>query len=205
MEKSDEPKSLNDNPNHPQNKKVNTMTEHLPDSLRPTAADRANDAKLASKAGAILDQVRSESGLGVKWNTESYNSVTFGADGTPVARVRNGVPQQSSAEEAVARAQSAANSEIKRMEAERDQLTAMRDEISAYEPDGSPRYVRSESSRKNLSDQIRSLELGIVNQMRLNERRWRKEAAPHVERAEQAAELARKLEAAGKGRRTSGW
>ena len=83
------------------------MSEPLPASLQPTAADIARDKELAAEAQAILQEVEASGGGRVKVNTESYNAVTFGPDGKPVSRVRNGVPQQTREQEAVARAQAA--------------------------------------------------------------------------------------------------
>lgn len=181
------------------------MTTNLPDSLRPTSADLARDAALAREAEAILGEVRKRTGMGVKINTEGYNAVTFGPDGKPVARVVNGVPQQSEAEEAVARAQAAANADIMRLEKEIARLVAQRDEISAYEPDGTPRFVRNEAARAALDGQARALRLTKVNQQRLNERRWREAAAPAVRSGESSRQLLKELEAQGKITRTRSW
>jgi len=185
------------------------MKEPLPASLQPTAEDRARDAELAKEAEAILGEIEGSSGQRVRVNRETYNSVTFGPDGKPIARVRNGVPQQSEAEEAVARAQAATNAELMQIEARINQLTEQRDEITGYDAEGNPRYARAESTRQSLDKQIRQLRLGLTNQKRLNERRWREMAAPAVRRAEErentAAELAKELEAQGKVTRIRGW
>lgn len=185
------------------------MTEPLPQSLQPTSADLARDAELAKEAEAILAEVEQTSGQRVRVNQETYNSVTFGPDGNPVSRVRNGVPMQSEAEEAVARAQAATNAELMQIEARINQLTEQRDEITGYDAEGNPRYARGESVRQSLDKQIRQLRLGLANQKRLNERRWREMAAPAVCRAEErqnaAAELAKELEAKGRVQRIPGW
>lgn len=178
------------------------MTQPLPDSLQPTPADIARDRELAAEAKAILGEVEATSGSRVKVNTESFNSVSFGHDGKPVARVRNGVALQTRAEEAVARAQSAANGEVMALEKNLQRLIDQRDEINGYDNDGNPKYLRAEADRELLTKRIRQLRLGIVNQKRFNEQRWRKAAAPIVRQAEQdritAAELAKELQ--GKGR-----
>lgn len=179
------------------------MTNPLPQSLQPTDADRARDAQLAREAEALLSDTYARTGMRVKWNTETYNAVQFGPDGSIVSRIRNGVPLQTAAEEAVARAQADANGEIMRMEKELQRLTAMHDEVTGYGPDGTPKYARSAAARESLAGEMRFLQLGIINQKRLNERRWREAAAPGVRRAEELAELSRQLEAQGKGRRTS--
>ncbi|WP_227339896.1 hypothetical protein [Sphingopyxis sp. P8] len=185
------------------------MRTPLPESLQPTADDVARDAELAREAQSILDEVQKSSGLGVKWNSESYNSVTFGADGSVVSRVVNGVPQQTPEQEAVSAAQASANADIKRLEREIERLTSLRDEITGFDPDGSPRYVRCEETRRALDKDIRSVRFTLIGQQRLNERRWRHEAAPAVHRAEAnrnyAAQLARELEAQGRVQRVSGW
>lgn len=178
---------------------------NLPDSLQPTAADRARDAELAREAESILGEIKDRTGMGVKTGQRSYDSVTFGADGSVVSRVTGGVSQMSREEEAVAKAQSASNAELQKMQTELDRLTAMRDEITGYNPDGSPHYVRSESARKTLEAEIRSLKLGLVNQTRLNERRWRNEAAQALQQGETARDVMRDLEARGKVTRVSGW
>jgi hypothetical protein len=185
------------------------MSEPLPDSLQPTAADIARDNELAAEAQSILGEIERETGQRVRVNTESYNSVTFGPDGKPVARVVNGVAQQSREDEAVARAQAAANSEIIRLEADLQRLVDKRDEIRGYDSDGNPRYVHAETDRELLTKQIRQLRLGIVNQKRFNERRWRRNAAPVVRQAQEdrikAADLAKELEAKGRVQRLPGW
>lgn len=185
------------------------MTNPLPDSLKPTPADIARDKELANHAKAILGEIEAAGGGRVKVNTEGYSSVQFGPDGSVVARVINDVPQQSVAQEAVARAQSAANAEVIAMEQRLAKLIADRDEINGYNQDGSPRYVRDESLRKNLDNRARELRLGIVNQKRLNETRWRTEAAPYImQEAEDritAAELAKELEAKGRVQRANIW
>ena len=185
------------------------MSEPLPDSLQPTAADIARDNELAAEAKSILADLERETGQRVKVNTESYNSVIFGSDGKPVARVINGVTQQTREEEAVARAQAAANSEIMRLEANLKHLVDQRDEITGYDTDGNPKYLRAEPDRALLSKRIRQLRLGIVNQKRFNERRWRRAAAPAVRQVEEdrikAADLARELEAKGRVQRIPGW
>lgn len=185
------------------------MSDTLPDSLQPTAADIARDKELAAEAQSILGEIERESGHRVKVNTESYNSVTFGPDGKPVARVRNGVPLQSREEEAVARAQAAANAEIIQLERNLQKLVDRRDEITGYDTEGKPIYARPEAERKQLEKQIRQLRLGIVNQKRLNERRWRKAAAPYVRQAEEdritATELEKELRAKGRVQRIPGW
>lgn len=185
------------------------MSEPLPESLQPTREDIARDKELAAEAQSILGEIERESGHRVKVNTESYNSVTFGPDGKPVSRIRNGVPQQSREEEAVARAQAAANAEIIQMEKNLQKLVDRRDEITGYDMEGNPLYVQSESSRKQIDKQVRQLRLGIVNQKRLNERRWRKAAAPTVRQVEEDkirfAELAKELETKGRVQRIPGW
>lgn len=185
------------------------MNEPLPDSLQPTAADIARDKQLAAEAKSILGEIERSTGSRVKVNTESYNSVTFGPDGKPVARVRNGVPLQSREQEAVARAQASANADILQMEQNLQRLVDKRDEIKGYDADGNPLYVRHELDRKHIEKQITQLRLGLVNQKRLNERRWRKAAAPFVRNAEQdritAAELTKELEAKGRVQRIPGW
>jgi len=185
------------------------MTDPLPDSLQPTADDLARDKELAAEAQSILGEVEQETGLRVKVNTESYNAVTFGPDGQPISRVRNGVALQTREQEAVARAQSAANAEILQMEHNLQHLIDQRDEITGYDSDGSPRYVRADSARQLLDKRIRKLRLGIVNQKRFNERRWRKDAAPAVRQAQKdkitASELAKELEAKGRVQRIPGW
>lgn len=181
------------------------MTTYLPESLRPSATDLARDEDLARQAKAIVGQVQASSGVGIKWNTDTYSSTRFGADGSVVSRVVNGVAQQSPEQEAVAGAQAAANADLMRLGAELSRIETMRDEISGYERDGSPRYVRKPDQRASLDKQARSLRLGYINQTRLNERRWREEAAPAVNRAEQTRELARELEAQGKFQRRGGW
>lgn len=185
------------------------MKAPLPAALQPTAADLARDTALAAEAKAILKEVEDSGGGRVKINTQSYNSVTFGPDGTPMARVVNGVAQQSPAEEAVARAQAAANHQIVRMENDLQRMIDQRDEITGFEPDGTPKYARAESARQLLEKRIRQLRLGLVNQKRLNERQWRKAAAPAVRQEEQdkitAKELAKELEAKGRVQRIPGW
>lgn len=108
------------------------MNTPLPVSLQPTAADIARDQQLAREAKAILESVRADGGRGVKTTTDGYNSATFGADGTVVARVVNGVSQMTDTQEAVARAQSAANADIQRLELDIERTIAQRDEISGY-------------------------------------------------------------------------
>lgn len=185
------------------------MSEPLPDSLQPTAADIARDKQLAAEAKSILGEIERSTGSRVKVNTESYNSVTFGPDGKPVARVRNGVPLQSREEEAVARAQAAANAEIMQMERNLQRLIDQRDEIKGYDTEGEPIYVRHEADRQHIGKLITQLRLGLVNQKRLNERRWRREAAPLVRQASQdritAAALSKELEAKGRVQRIPGW
>lgn len=182
------------------------MSEPLPAILQPTAADHARDAELKAAAESILDEM----GAGrVKVNTEGFNAVTFGPDGQAVSRVRNGVPLQTPEQEAVARAQSAANAEVIAMERNLAFLIDQQDAIDGYDPDGNPRYVRSEAERARLEKQIRQLRLGIINQKRLNERRWRNAAAPTIRRIEEdrirAADLAKELEAKGRVQRIPGW
>lgn len=181
------------------------MENELPPSLQPTAADRAAMAKLDAERQAILDEVHKTSGSRVKVNTESYNSITYGLDGSVVARTINGVPQQDRVQLAVNRAQSSANAEIMRMEADLQRLIDQRDEIKGYKQDGSPNYVRGEADRKQLDKQIIKLRLGLVNQKKFNEARWRKSAAETVRRVDEdritAAELAKELEARGKVQR----
>ena len=185
------------------------MSEPLPESLQPTAADIARDKELAAEAEAILKEVEASGGGRVKVNTESYNSVTFGPDGKPVARIRNGTPLQTREEEAVARAQAAANGEIIQLEKNLEHLVEKRDEITGYDTDGNPLYAHSDTQRQQLERQIRQLRLGIVNQKRLNERRWRRDAAPAVRQADEdkisAAKLANELEAKGRVQRIPGW
>ncbi len=182
---------------------------NLPASLKPTPEVFARDQELASEGNALLEELSRESGLRVRTNVETYNAVTFGPDGTPVARVRNGQPLQTREEEAVAKAQAAANSEINRLERDLRDLINRRDEISAYDSDGNPIYVRGAAARKQLDAQVRHVHLGLINQKRLNERRWRKEAAPAVRRAENERiamqELAAQLEKEGRGQRLAGW
>lgn len=185
------------------------MTAALPESLQPTAADIARDRQLAAEAQAILKEVEAKTGTRVKWNTQSYDSITYGPDGQHVARVTNGVSQMTREQEAVARAQSAANAEIIRMEGDLQRLIDQRDEITGYDQAGSPRYARHETDRQLLDKRITQLRLGLVNQKRLNERRWRNAAAPAVRRAEAdritAAELTKELEAKGRVQRIPGW
>lgn len=185
------------------------MKAPLPAALQPTAADRARDSALAAEAKAILKEVEDAGGGRVKINTETYNSVTFGPDGKPIARVVNGVAQQSPAEESVARAQAAANHQIVRMENDLQRMIDERDEITGYEPDGTPRYARAECARQILEKRIRQLRLGLVNQKRLNERQWREAAAPAVRQEEQDKitwqELANELESKGRIQRTRSW
>lgn len=128
---------------------------NLPASLKPTPEVVARDQELASEGNALLEELSRESGLRVRTNVETYNAVTFGPDGTPVARVRNGQPLQTREEEAVARAQAAANSEINRLERDLRDLINRRDEISGYDSDGNPMYVRGAAGRKQLDAQIR--------------------------------------------------
>ncbi|WP_341712060.1 hypothetical protein [Erythrobacter sp.] len=59
------------------------MSDTLPDSLQPTAADIAHDKALAAEAQSILGEIERETGQRVKVNTESYNSVTFGPMASP--------------------------------------------------------------------------------------------------------------------------
>lgn len=174
------------------------MTTNLPPSLQPTAADIARDADLARQADELLQGIRSRTGMGVKVNQQGYNSVTYGLDGSVVSRVINGVAQQSDAQEAVNAAQSSANADLMRMDTEIARLTKMRDEVHGYAADGSPQYVRGKQARDELDGQIRSLTLGRINQQRLNERRWRQSAAPAVRKADQAREIIRELEEAGR-------
>lgn len=185
------------------------MKAPLPAALQPTAADRARDSALAAEAKAILKEVEDAGGGRVKINTETYNSVLFGPDGKPIARVVNGVAQQSPAEESVARAQAAANHQIIRMENELQRMIDERDEITGYEPNGAPKYARAESARQILEKRIRQLRLGLVNQKRLNERQWREAAAPAVRQEERDKitwqELASELESKGRVQRTRSW
>lgn len=105
--------------------------------------------------------------------------------------------------------QAAANGEIIQLEKNLKMLVDRADEIKGYDPEGNPIYVHSESERKQLEKQIRQLRLGIVNQKRLNERRWRRAAAPTVRQAEQdrvtAAELEKELRARGRVQYIPGW
>jgi hypothetical protein len=194
---------------HPCKTKVTNMTASLPDYLQPTAADIARDKQLAAQAEAIKAEMEADGAGRVKVNTESYNSVTFGADGQVLARITNGVSQMSRTEEAVARAQSAANAEIQQMEKRLQKLTHDRDEFDGYDNDGKPKFLRAESDRKLLDKQARELRLGMANQMRLNERRWRNEAAPFALQEERdmitAADLAKELEAKGRFTRIQHW
>jgi len=178
---------------------------HLPESLRPTPEVIARDNELARQSKELVGQITERAGMALKVNEETYNAVTFGADGRPVSRVVNGVQQFSPEEEAVARAQSSAQAEINRMQDELAKLTAMRDEVVTYDRDGTPRFVRSEAVRQSLDGQIRSLELGIVNQKRINERRWREDAATAFKRTANMTALANELEAQGRITRKSGW
>lgn len=185
------------------------MSNPLPESLQPTPADIAHDRALAAEAQAILKEVEASGGGRVKINTESYNAVSFGPDGKPVTRVVNGVPQQTPEQEAVARAQAAANHEVMQIERNLQHLITQRDEITGYDTKGEPIFVRSEATRNQLEKQIRQLRLGLVNQKRLNERRWRNSAAPAVRQAEEnrrrAAELAQELQAKGQVQRIPSW
>lgn len=185
------------------------MNEPLPESLQPTAADIARDKELAAEAQSILSELERETGHRVKVNTEGYNAVTFGPDGKPVSRIVNGVAQQTREQEAVARAQAAANSEIMQLEKNLQHLIDQRDEITGYDAEGNPRYLRAEADRQLLDKRIRQLRLGIVNQKRLNERRWRNAAAPAVRQYEQdkikAAELLKELESKGRVQRIPSW
>jgi hypothetical protein len=184
-------------------------TNDLPTSLQPTAADHAAMAKLDSEREAILGRLHASSGSRVKVNTQSRDSITYGIDGSIIERTINGVSQMNEAQQAVAAAQSAANGEIIRMETDMKRLIDMRDEIKGYKTDGTPDYVRHESDRRQLDKQILKIELGIVNQKRFNEERWRRDAAPTVRRVESdqitATELAKKLMAEGKVQRVSGF
>ncbi len=181
----------------------------LPAKLQPTAADIARDRELAAEADSILGEISANGGPRLKVNDTGYNSVTLGPDGQVIARTIDGVPQQSRTEEAVARAQSAANAEIIAMEKRLQKLIQDRDEFKGYDKDGKPRYVLPEATRKSLDKQARELRLGIANQQRLNERRWRNEAAPFLLSEEQdkitAAELAKELEAKGRVTRIQHW
>lgn len=178
------------------------MTEPLPDSLQPTAADIARDKELAAKAKSILDEVAADSGHRVRVNQDSYSSITYGADGEVISRVQNGKALLSREQEAVARAQSAANAEIKQMEANLQRLVDQYNEIKGYDNEGKPVYVRSEADRARIQKQIRQAQLGIVNQKRLNEIRWRREAAPALRQAQRDTiryeELSAELEARGR-------
>lgn len=181
------------------------MENELPPSLQPTAADREAMAKLDAEREAIIREVEAKSGSRVKVNTESYNSVTYGLDGSVVARVVNGVPQEDRVQQAVNRAQSSANAEIMRLEADLRHLIARRDEITGYKADGTPIYRHGEADRKLLDKQVTKLRLGLVNQKKLNETRWRKSAAETIRKVDEdritAAELAKELEARGRVQR----
>lgn len=182
---------------------------NLPDKLQPTAADIARDRELAAEADSILGEISAAGGPGLKINDTGYQSVSFGPDGQVIARTVNGVPQQTRSEEAVARAQSAANAEVIDMEKRLQKLLHDRDEFTGYDKEGKPRYVLPEAARQSLDKQARALRLGIANQKRLNERRWRNEAAPYLLSEEQdritAAELAKELEARGRVTRVQRW
>lgn len=178
-----------------------TFNPNLPPELTPTAEVLARDTQLAQQAQALVTQ----NGMGVKVQRESYNSVQFGADGRVISRVRNGVQQLTDEEQAVARAQSAAKAELDSMQAEIERLTKDRDELTSYNPDGSPNYRRGEVARKSLDGQIRSLQLGLINQKRLNERRWRNEAASSFNEINDLRALAAELEAQGKVTRARTW
>jgi hypothetical protein len=185
------------------------MNNNLPTSLQPTADDQAAMTRLDNERAAILAELRQTSGSGVKVNTQSYDSVTYGIDGSVIERTINGVPQQDRGQRAVAAAQSAANGEIMRLEADLQRLVDKRDEVKGYKTDGTPDYVRHESDRKLLDKQIMKLRLGIVNQKKFNEGRWRREAAETVRQADAdritAAELSKELMAKGKVQRVSGF
>ncbi|WP_341712061.1 hypothetical protein [Erythrobacter sp.] len=109
----------------------------------------------------------------------------------------------------MARAQAAANGEIIQLERNLQTLVDRRDQITGYDTEGNPRYVHSEAQRTQYDKQIRQLRLGIVNQKRLNERRWRKAAAPAVRQAQddraRLAELTKELESKGRVQRVPGW
>jgi hypothetical protein len=185
------------------------MSEPLPESLQPTAQDIARDRELAAEAKAILGDIERETGHRVKVNTESYNAVTFGPDGKPVSRVVNGVAQQTREQEVVARAQAAANGEVMQLERNLQHLIDQREAITGYDANGNPRYRLHEADREMLAKRIRQLRLGIVNQKRFNERRWRESAAPAVRQAQQDTisfhELAKELEAKGRVQRIPSW
>ncbi|QIQ87077.1 hypothetical protein [Erythrobacter sp.] len=185
------------------------MSDNLPENLQPTAADIARDRELAAEAKAILGEIEKESGHRVKVNTQSYSSVQYGADGSIVSRIENDVPLQTPEQEAVAKAQSAANAELMRIESDIARLVAQRDEITGYDTEGNPKYFLPERDRQQLERRIRHLRLGLVNQKRLNERKWRKEAAERFERQQElqneAQKLAKELEAKGRVQRIPGW
>lgn len=185
------------------------MSDNLPDNLQPTAADIARDKELAAEAQSILSEVEQESGHRVKVNTQSYSSIQYGADGSVISRIQDGVPQQTDQQKAVAAAQSIANGEIMRIENDIAHLVAKRDEFTGYDREGNPVYVRSEGERSRLEKQIRHKRLGLVNQKRFNERRWRKEASQKFEQQAEfrnhARELAKELEAKGRVQRIPGW
>lgn len=185
------------------------MENELPPSLQPTPADRATMAKLEAERQAIMSEVEKTTGSRVKVNTQTYDSVTYGLDGTVVARTINGVPQQDRLQRAVNAAQSSANADVMRMEADLQRLVDQRDEIKGYKQDGSPDYVRHESDRKLLDKRITKLRLGIVNQKMFNDARWRKEVADTARQVDEdritAADLAKELQARGRVQRAPSW
>jgi hypothetical protein len=168
---------------------------NLPPELQPTQADLARDVQLAREVQSLS---AANNTLGVKWNTETYNAVTLGPDGRAVSRIVNGVSQMTEQQQAVARAQSSANAELQRMKSEVERLIGMRDAITGYNPDGSPHYVRSDAARGSLDSQIKQLHQGLLNQTRLNERKWREDAARSFTKNQDMRALAAEFEAAGR-------
>lgn len=185
------------------------MNDQLPESLQPTTADNAAMAKLDAERQAIMREVEARSGSRVKVNTQSYDSITYGSDGSVIASVINGVPQEDRAQLAVNRAKAAANGEIVRMQADLQRLIDQRDEITGYNADGSPKYLRHAADRALLDKRILQQRLGLVNQMQFNENRWRKEAAKTIRQLDEdritAAELSKELMARGKVQRVQGF
>lgn len=185
------------------------MNDQLPESLQPTAADKAVMAKLDAERQAIIREVEASTGSRVKVNTDSYNSITYGPDGSIVSSTINGIPQEDRAQVAVNRAKAAANGEIVRMQADLQRLIDQRDEITGYNTDGSPKYLRHPADRALLDKRILKQRLGIVNQMQFNETRWRREAAKTIRQVDEdritAAELSKELMARGRVQRVQGF
>ncbi|WP_337661205.1 hypothetical protein [Erythrobacter sp. Alg231-14] len=180
--------------------------DELPQALQPTSADRARMAELDAEAtrltgGRVIAKDYSNNG--------GYNRTVYGADGSIVDKVVDGQSQASIEQQAVRRAQSSANAEIQQIERDIQNLTDQRDEIAGYDSKGKPKYRRDEAGRSLLDKRINQLQLGRVNQLRLNETKWRKEAAKTFQRQDdhraRAAELAKELEAKGQVTRIPGF